>query len=101
MPNWENDIVFSVQEGTEDLTAAEAAEKMDRVLDMLRKEAFLDLDDDSQQHRIRYPEENKADNSCELRGLFRDERDGESKAGYHGSDEEKKAQASQAHRFCG
>ena len=90
MPNWENDIVFSVQEGTEDLTAAEAAEKMDRVLDMLRKEAFLDLDDDSQHHRIRYPEENKSDNSIELRGLFRGERDGESKAGYHGSDEEKK-----------
>lgn len=89
-PSWERDIVLPSDAEMEDLPVNEAAEKMDRVLDMLKREALLDLNDDSQHHRIRYAEENKADNSMELRGLFSGGRDGESKAGYHGTDEEKK-----------
>lgn len=89
-PSWEKDIVLPGDVLMEDLPVNEAAEKMDRVLDMLRKEAFLDLDDDSQHHRIRCAEENKADNSMELRGLFSGGRGGESKAGYHGTDEKKR-----------
>lgn len=34
MPNWEKDTVLAGNEKIEDLAAAEAAEKMDRVLEM-------------------------------------------------------------------
>ena len=36
MPNWEKDTALAGNEKIEDLAAAEAAEKMDRVLEMQR-----------------------------------------------------------------
>ena len=90
MPNWGKDIVLPGNEDAEELTAAEAAEKMDQVLEMLKKEAQVDRFNLEQNYRIRYPEANSADNSLELRGLFQEDKQGALNASYEGTDEDKK-----------
>ena len=96
-PSWERDIVLPSDAEMEDLPVNEAAEKMDRVLDMLKREALLDLNDDSQHHRIRY--ETKASRSCDV-SVHTSVSIQKKLIGFHGTEKKSKKSTSQFSRNC-